>query len=239
MQALLLFILSGVAWAAPQVDALDAAAHEGHVDGERVRWSSAIDFARPAEVQLAWPLPQGSELIRCQGAEPLLDAQGRLVGLRQDSNQTVLLEVETPLDPSKLTPPLVLDEAAPQRVILDEAWFRAGPESGLTWGVAHQSAPELGPRERRAADGVSRSDTRRMGSQPLYLVADARLANLGGVPGELREAGEVPARTAFAVGGIFLLTLLSLVGVARALGQLSRKEQVERYIRSELGVARE
>ncbi|MCB9741047.1 MAG: hypothetical protein H6741_17250 [Alphaproteobacteria bacterium] len=244
MQALLFLLLSAPAWAEPslseaRVDGLDAASHVGHVEGERVRWSSTLDFGRVGVVALAWPLPEGSELVRCSGAVPLLDAQGRLAGLRSDSNQTAFLEVETPLDPSLLTPPLILDASAPQRVALDEAWFRAGPESGLTWGMAHQSAPELGARERRAADSVSRQDLKRLGSQPLYLVADGRLASLGGVPGELREAGEVPAQTAFAVGGIFLLVLAGLVAVARGLAQLARKEQVERYIRSELGVSPE
>ncbi|MCB9745692.1 MAG: hypothetical protein H6740_24170 [Alphaproteobacteria bacterium] len=235
MQALLLLTwLSAAGWAAPENGALEGALHLGQPDSERVRWTSDLRFKKAGEVDLAWPLE--AELHRCLGAEPLLDAEGRLVGLRVDEAGLVHLELSAPLDPELLQPPLALDEYAAQRVILDEAWYRAGPESGLTWGMSHQSAPEIGGSERRALNHATWSDARHVGKQPLFLVADAELAELHGIPGELRRAGEVPAQTAAGVGGLFALALAGLFAAFQGLKRLERKEQVERYVRTELGV---
>lgn len=234
MRALLFLTLSGAAWAGPELSALEAASHVGTLDGEEVRWTSALRTEGPGELRFAWPLPEGARVVRAEGAALLRDAEGRPVGLQVDGVGFAWLETVTPLDPARLQPPLILDGEAPQRISLDEAWFRAGPESGLTWGVDHQTDPELSGRQRRAADRALGDVRDRVGRQPLYVVADAGFASLGGVPGDLRRAGEVPAGTAAAVGVLFLLTLAMIGAAVRALGRFARREQVERYIRSEL-----
>ena len=237
--ALLYMALAGVAQAGVW---LEGAEHRGSLTGTVIRWESRaiLSYGEAEELPLVSPLGPEVRLVELRGADPILAEDGGLAGLRPWPGVAELeLVVDQPLAAASASEPEDDHLAAPifqadgyQRISLYGVDWEPDPALGLQARLRHTMPPELSTRERRAID--RRLDGRRRGAQPhVYVLGDARMAGLGGLPGAVRPAGRVPVGVVAGTGAIFL----GLVGCGvlghRLLEVQARRERLDAYMNDE------
>jgi len=237
--ALAACLWAGVAFggdAAPVV--VSGAVHRGVVTEHGIAWESQIRGSSngPGNIgrlSLAVPLPPEVEIRAEPPATPVWDAEGNVVALDvEGAVGTMTLRVWQPWDPGRLAPPLTAGDAV-QRVTLDGATFSPAPALGLERHLRHVRQPGIRPRDRRWVDRAMTGRRARVREQPLYLVADARLREAGGLVGDVRSSGSAePGANGFVLG-LFAFTLVALSLAYRLLARRVRWERADAYIRAE------
>jgi hypothetical protein len=230
----------GVAFAFGLHDAVSSAAHEGRFTGQDIEWESTLLLDHPhgveTEVMLAVPLPASAEVVggEPRAAEAVRDETGAIVALEVPSSPRVTVRIRQPAtfgDVSLAAP--IVEGGAVQRVTLDGADFV--PDEGLVLEshLRGRSQPGIDMRDRREVDGAIGGHRPRAHEGPMYLVADARLRDAGGLNGTLRAADHRSASVVLAIGGAFAGVLALCALAWKALGRFVESEAVEAYIRRE------
>jgi hypothetical protein len=223
---------------------VSAAAHHGVVTGSGIAWESHLlgrseGPGNVGRIALAVPLPTDVEVGGQPQATPVWDAEGRVVALDvEGAVGTMVLHVWQPWDPGHLAPPLAAGEAV-QRVTLDGATFTPAEALGLERRIRHTRHSEVRGRDRRWLDRATVGRRARAREQPLYLVADARLREAGGLVGEVRPSGGAEPRVTLVIALLFAIVVAVLSLTYRLLARRVRWEQADAYIRSEFVEAEE
>ena len=205
--------------------ALGEASHRGHLVGDEVVWES--EYRHPDAVVWINPMPRGTHVT---GAEPVLNADRQIIGLRGVQRG---VQFRTPANDERITPPLVTEPVL-QRVVVEGVRFVPSSAVGAEHHLRHYSQPGIDREQRRALDRWADGRQEPARSQPVYLIADDRVAN--GIPGTIRPRNQVGIGVMLALGGLFAGLLGGLTMLYRALGSLAKKEQNDLYIERELNL---
>jgi len=231
-----------------------AAAHEGELAHAGILWRSTYQLTPAQEVtadrlRLVMAVPLPPEVVVQPGdppSAPVYDEQGRIVGfdfvpvdLLRHYPQ-LQLELEQPLPARRgirLAAPMVAGEAVQAVAVVgsEAVVFEPAPSTGLLRHVGFSSARGLRPAERRRADRLLGPVHEGWGKGRVYLRSSPRLAEAGGLTGDLLETTE-RTRPALAVVGIVMpMLVLGLVVVHRALDRPAKVERAEQVLAQEMG----
>lgn len=214
MRALLLaLLLHGSASAG-----VSAADHRGTYTGAAIEWESTfVDASSP--LTLAAPLPPDTEVLA--GARPVRDDEGRIVALSVDGARPVV-RLRQPASEGvlQLAAPLVRDDDV-QRVVLTGARFEPDEALGMRPHLDSVRQAVVTREARRRADRRL-GGRARPGEQPIYLVADERLAD--GLRGSVQIGGRRPV-VAGALGLVFVAGLTGLGLLWRVMARFADAER--------------
>lgn len=216
------------------------AGHRGVFTGEALNWESdyALTYSGSDDddvLRFAVPLPANAAVVLTNpDSAVLLNENGAVYGIRLP-HQTAWAHIEvhqTAVAGETLLAAPLAEGTAVQRVVLDHAAFQPDPGLGVRRGLNGMRQVGVTQGDRRGIDralGV----VVHPGHPPLYLVADTRLTDLGGLRGELQPQGAVTAATPVVIGLSFA-ALLGLLAISlRLLRKLSEAEAVDAYVRQE------
>jgi hypothetical protein len=223
----MLTLLLGVAAAAT----LQSASHHGVWTGTGVEWRTELLLSAADTVTLALPLPAEVEILEGSQGHPLRDAQGQVVGFElPDRRARILLRQPLPSQPQvTLSPPLVDSDQA-QRVTLEGIRFEPDASLGMDSRVLCKTHPEISAADRHALDERISGRRARLQEQPIYLIADDRLA--AGLRGSIRDE-RATVGLGVTAGGVFIGLLALLALLHRALERRARVEAAEAYLKRE------
>lgn len=211
-----------------------AVSHDGVLLGDAIAWTSTYDLDAPVrELTLAVPLPANVELTGSHPlASPERDADGAIIGFALAAPAS-RVDIETrqraDFGDSALLVPL-LDGDCVQRVTLAGGAFTPDDGLGIVKTIVDQRQLGISDREERQSDrALGRPRTR----HPMYVVADPRVREAGGLIGTLAPADAISTSTWMTAGGIFLAVMAVLAGSWKVLARFAEAERVDAYIKKE------
>lgn len=232
-----LMLASAGARAAP-VETISAA-HYGAWTGDSIEWESdfIIGSTDPDdELQLVAPLPANTEVLDADGTEPVRNDSGEIVAFTVlDGGHRLWLRLRQDVVPGDtvLHPPIGAWGSL-QRITLTGGRFVADPVMSVEKRLGNATQPEITRKDRRKLNRALRHFGR-VGprNQPLFVVADGRIAEAGGVPGTLTAGTGPRAGPVLAVGGVFVGVIVLLALGYRLLDKPVRDENVDAYLEQE------
>jgi hypothetical protein len=231
-------LLIGAALAASPAT-VATAGHHGTWTGEGLTWESTFVMADMplggGRIELAVPLPGDVQVTSGRPARvvPVYDENGEIVAL--DVEGFASREIVTLVQPAEagelaLHAPLAVGEAV-QRVTLDGATFEPDPGVGVERRIADARQSGVSRKEKRRVD--KELGRARPSDHPMYVVADTRVKDAGGLVGELVPSGQNQGLVAGAIGAAFVATLAGLALLRRFLAKMAEAEEVDAYIKKE------
>lgn len=224
-------------------DPVSAVGHHANYTGEDLMWETEIYLplrSGQGTLELAVPLPAEVEVLGSpQGTVTALrNTDGEVTGLElmgfPARTKRVVLRTRQPFDEQRMSPPL-LDTDAMQRVTLDGTSYEPSGDVGVYRHMAYMAQPNITLRQRRALDRHLDGRRATMDVQPIYLIADPKLEQAGGLNGRLRPVGGRRTGVAWFAGAVFA-GLIGFFGIGyRALAAMSNRESVDAYIKQEFG----
>ena len=201
-----------------------AVGHDGEVVGDAIEWTTVVVADPPVDaLEFAVPLPTDVELFST-GEVVLRDE--RIVGVAFDAPvRNAVLHVREPLRTGNvaLSPPFV-DADAVQRVTLAGADFVPDASLGIAHRVSDRKQLGISPKQERAADRVLDGRRKRLDERPMYLVADRRVREAGGLAGTLWPEHARDGAFKRGLGGVLVGTFgLFAAGLAWAMRRLAGK----------------
>lgn len=220
---------------------LKAVGHRGTFTGPTMEWETEVLLplrGGEGELPLALALPAEMELIQGpQGhIEGIRNEEGELIALSltdfPDRTERVVFRTRQPFDEQVLTPPLLEGDVL-QRVTLEGAFYEPAGGVGVYKHMRYLAQSDVSYIERLQLDRQLDGKAASMEDQPIYLVADTRLAQAGGLYGTVKPLGQRKGSVAWFVGLVFT-GLLGFCAIGyRALAKLAKRETVDAYIRAE------
>lgn len=231
---MLLSLLCGLALAASPVV---TAGHHGTWAADTLSWESTfvLDPTGEARVALAVPLPPGARVTGASpaAAVPEYDATGAIVALVLDhavGRETVTVTQPAAPGPIVLRAPLA-EGSAVQRVTLTGAEFVPDPGLGVDRRLTDARQAGVSRAQRRE---VSKALGRaRPADRPMYVVADVRVRDAGGLAGTLAPSGRREAAAASVIGVAFAGVIGALLLARKILARRLEAEAVDAYIARE------
>jgi hypothetical protein len=184
------------------------ASHQGERDGDDIVWTTRYDAA---EVPLVDPEGVAAGLVDGgRVADGVLRATGT-VRVRQHGHDG-------------LHPPWAAGTGT-QRVTVEGFAFTPVDELGLQRHVDGWMRPDLTRGERSAAAALGRH-----GSFPIYVTADERLLDAGGLAGTVAPIEDTSTPVWMSLAGVFVASVVALESVRRGFRRQVRREDRARYV---------
>jgi hypothetical protein len=207
--------------------------HRGTWSEGVIHWDSRFGLQHDEELlELATPLPAEVELTGgTSGVDALRDDAGRIYAFTIPSDTSslrVALRQPWSGEVARLGAPLAAGDFV-QRVVVDEA--KLVPSGlGLQKHIRYWAPPGIDADARRLADRFADGRNAYGREQPVYLVADARLHEAGGLSGYVGPKRQISAGFPMLLGGTFIGFMgLCLWGFRKLDGE-ARAEQNALYI---------
>ena len=224
-------------------DPVSAVGHHATYTGDDLVWETEIYLplrGGQGNLGLAVPLPADVEVLGSPHGTvtALRNPDGEVTGLELKDfparTKRVVLRTKQPFDEEAMYPPLLKTDAL-QRVTLDGTSYEPDGDVGVYRHMAYMAQPSISLRERRALDRHLDGRRAKAEDQPIYLIADSRLAQAGGLNGTLRPIGGRRRGVAWFASALFA-GLIGFFGIGyRALAGMSNRESVDAYIKQEFG----
>lgn len=230
-------LLLSSASSAPGGPNITVAAHDGHLEGDQLVWSTRAIVDRDCDLAFLEPLPASATVTIVDGGAPggiVHDEDGRIVAVSvNDLSRPLSLTIRVPFDRGADRLPVPLFGADVERLTLDGLRFDPDRSLGVANHVGYRAVDGVGRAHRHRVEQMLRSEAK---SGAIYLMPSAALVQQLG-PG-LRGAVVVVADER---GRLAILAFTATAALAAALALVYRRlraaveeERVDKVLGGEL-----